>query len=148
MLRTYARIVAVALFAAALTGWLVPRWRADEVVFHAGLALLYIFVGFWPSLSAGTVRQMVGGLGVLLVVVKAIMILGPLMWGSHLMHGATEITCLVVGIISIVASRYLPDEIRSDRAEEHPEEALEVRHGAPSAAEDQDHDPGDDRQQE
>jgi hypothetical protein len=76
MLRTYARIAAVALLAVALTGWLVPGWRAGAVLFHAGLALLYIFVGFWPSLSAGIVRQMVGGLGVLLVVVKAIVILG------------------------------------------------------------------------
>ena len=117
MLRTYARIAAAALLAAAVTGGLVPSWRAGVVLFHAGLALLYIFVGFWPSLSAGIVRQMVGGLGVLLVVVKAIVILGPLMWGSHLMDGPIEITCLVVGLSSILASRYLPNEIRRDRTE-------------------------------
>ncbi len=110
MIQTYARIAAVALLAAVLTGWLVPGWWAGAVLFHAGLALLYIFVGFWPSLSAGIVRQMVGGLGVLLVVVKAIVILGPLMWGSHLMHGPIEITCLVVGISSILAAAFLLDD--------------------------------------
>ncbi len=68
------------------------------------------------------------------------------MWGSHLMHGPIEITCLVVGITSILAYRYLPDEIREeDRSKEPYEEALLARRGGTSAMEDQDQDHNYDR---
>jgi hypothetical protein len=50
-------------------------------VFHAGVGLLFLYVGF-SQLEAVTVRQMVGGLGVLLVVVKVITIVTPLTWGG------------------------------------------------------------------
>ncbi len=53
---------------------------------------------------------MVGGLGVLLVVVKAITIATPLTWGGPAKHGPIEITCLVLGITSILAATYLKDD--------------------------------------
>jgi len=52
---------------------------------------------------------MVGGLGVLLVVVKAIIIATPLTWGGPVKHDPIEITCLVLGITSILAAGYLTD---------------------------------------
>jgi hypothetical protein len=70
------------------------------------------------------------------------------MWGSHLMYGPIEITCLVVGLSSILASRYLPDEIRRDRTELRNEEAPEVERRGDSSAEGQDQQPDYDSQQE
>jgi hypothetical protein len=52
-------------------------------------------------------RQMVGGLGVLLLVVKVVTILVPLLWQEPLHWGPIEVTCLLVGITSILAARYL-----------------------------------------
>ncbi len=114
MIRTYARIAAVALLALALTGLVVLGWETGAVFYHAGLALLFAFAGFYPS-NGRMVRMMVGGLGVLLVAVKAITILMPLTWGRHALRGPIEITCLVVGIASILAAQYLPsDRSRSE----------------------------------
>ena len=72
------------------------------------LGLLYAWVGFLhPS---GEIRGLVGGLGVLLVVIKSVVILAPLLWGESPLHGPIEVTCLVVGLLSIVAARYLRDD--------------------------------------
>jgi hypothetical protein len=83
MVRTYARIAGVVLLALAVVGF--------------------------SRQEAASVRQMVGGLGVLLVVVKVITIVTPLTWGGPPKHGPIEITCLVLGITSILAARYLKD---------------------------------------
>ncbi len=84
------------------------------VFYHVGVGLLFLYVGFWVR-DPQTVRQMVLGLGVLLVVVKTITILVPLGWGGPPEHGSVEISCLVVGVLSILAARYLPDHRRSGR---------------------------------
>ncbi len=148
MIGTYARIAAVALLAYAVVGLVVLGWGLAPIFYHAGVGLLFAFVGFWHSVNDETTRWMVGGLGVILVAVKVPMIVAPLLlWGGHLQHGPVEITCLVVGIASILAARYLPDGIRG-RAEEPHEETLLVRRGDASAAGDRDQDPNDERQQE
>jgi hypothetical protein len=54
---------------------------------------------------------MVGGLGVLVLVVKVLTILTPLLWGEALLFGSVEVTCLVIGISSVLAARYLLDEM-------------------------------------
>ncbi len=95
--------------AAALTGWVVLGWATGVVLYHAGLALLFAFAGFYPR-DGRTVRMMVGGLGVLLLAGKTLMIFAPLSWGGHLGHGPIEITCLVVGISSILAAAFLLDD--------------------------------------
>ncbi len=110
----YARIAAVVLLGAAVAGLLAFGWKEGALFFHIGVGLLYFYVGFWLG-DAQSVRLMVGGLGVLLVMVKIITILLPLGWGGPPEHGAVEITCLVVGISSILAARYLPDHRRSGR---------------------------------
>ena len=104
----YARIAGVVLLGVAVTALLVLGWEETSIFFHAGVGALYLYVGFWLS-DTKSVRQMVGGLGVLLVVVKTITILSPLGWGGPPEHGSVEITCLVVVISSILAARYLPD---------------------------------------
>jgi uncharacterized membrane protein YjjP (DUF1212 family) len=107
---TYARIAGVVLLGVAAAGLLIPGWEAVAIVFHAGVALFYLYVGFSRQ-EAITVRQMVGGLGVLLVVAKTITILSPLGWGGPPQHGPVEVTCLVLGVTSILAARYLPDRL-------------------------------------
>ena len=108
-IRTYARIAAIVLLAVAVFGFWTWEWRVVSTFYHVGVGLLFLYVGFLIK-DATIVHQMVGGLGVLLLAVKAITILTPLTWGGHALHGPIEITCLVVGASSILAAIYLPDE--------------------------------------
>ncbi len=110
---TYARIAGVVLLGVAVTGLLVFRWEAASIFYHAAVGLLFLYVGFWLR-DTVSIRRMVGGLGALLVVAKTITIVTPLMWGGPPQHGSVEVTCLVVGVLSILAARYLPDR-RSGR---------------------------------
>ncbi len=110
-IRTYARIAAVVLLALAVFGFWAWEWRVVPAFYHAGVGLLFLYVGFLLK-DTTTARQMVGGLGALLLAVKAITILTPLTWGGHALHGPIEITCLVVGVSSILAARYLPEDRR------------------------------------
>ncbi len=109
MIRTYARIVAVVLIALAFLGLAVLGWSMGDIIYHGGLGLLFAIAGFWQR-DATTVRMMVGGLGGLGITIKAVELLGtwvlpavPLYLGPH------EITCITVGIASLLAARYLPD---------------------------------------
>ncbi|MDP8946500.1 MAG: hypothetical protein M3N09_00135 [Actinomycetota bacterium] len=108
MIRTYARLAGVVLLALAVVGFSSLGWRVTASFYHAGVGLLFLYVGFWLR-DPTIVRQMVGGLGVLLVLVKAITTATPLTWGGAAKHGPIEITCLVLGITSILAARYLKD---------------------------------------
>ncbi len=107
MVRTYARVAGLVLLTLAVVGLSFWGWRMTASFFHAGVGLLFLYVGF-ARLDTTSVRQMVGGLGVLLVLVKAVTIVTPLTWGGPAKHGPIEVTCLVVGIASILAARYLP----------------------------------------
>ena len=108
-IRTYARIASAFLLAVAVFGFLAWEWRVVSVFYHAGVSLLFLYVGLLLK-DAAAVRQMVGGLGVMLLAVKAITILTPLAWGGQALHGPIEITCLAVGVCSVLAARYSPDE--------------------------------------
>lgn len=107
-IRTYARIAAAFLLAVAVFGFSAWEWRVVSVFYHAAVGLLFLYVGLLLK-DAAAVRQMVGGLGVMLLVVKAITILTPLTWGGQALHGPVEITCLAVGVSSVLAARYSPD---------------------------------------
>jgi hypothetical protein len=113
--RNYARIAAIALVALGLFGFAdVIDWASPASFFHLMLGVLYGWVGFLhPS---GEVRALVGGLGVLLVVTKSVVILTPLLWGASPLHGPIEVTCLVVGLLSIVAAKYLRDDTPTNTA--------------------------------
>ncbi len=92
-------------------------WGFDPLsgLFHAGVGILFGYAGFFQR-DTTTIRQMVGGLGVLVIVVKALMVLALLAGYRHFEHGPIEISCLVAGITSILAARYLPgDRPRSER---------------------------------
>lgn len=112
-MRLYAMVAAVALLVTGVLGF-SRLWGFDPLssFYHMGVGFLFAYVGFWQGDTAA-VRQIVGGLGVLLLVVKPVTVLAALVWTGRLEHGPVEITCLVLGVGSILAARYLPDETRS-----------------------------------
>lgn len=110
MIRTYARIAAVVLLAVAAVGMIALGWSMGEVFYHLGVGLLFGYAGFWQR-DTTDVRFIVGGLGVLVITIKAVEALG--MWllpvvSPHL--SPHQITCMAVGITAILATRYLPDD--------------------------------------
>lgn len=107
-IKMYARIAAVFLLAMAAFGFFTWEWRVVSAFYHVGVGLLFLHAGFLLE-DAIVVRRMVGGLGVLLLAVKAITILTPLTWGGDALHGPIEVTCLLVGVSSVLAARYLRD---------------------------------------
>jgi hypothetical protein len=109
----YARLAGMALLVAAAAGLAIFGWEEAAIYYHAGLGLFFLFVGF-SGWETTTVRQVVGGLGVLLVVVKGLAILATWLLPIRYLHGPVEIACLIVGVASILAARYLPDR-RSPR---------------------------------
>ncbi len=101
------------LLVVAAAGLSLFGWDEASIYYHACLGLFFLFVGF-SKLGSATVRQIVGGLGVLLVVVKGVEVLASWLLPIRYLHGPIEIACLIVGVASILAARYLPDR-RSPR---------------------------------
>lgn len=60
--------------------------------YHVSVGALFAYAGFWQGDTA-IVRQIVGGMGVLLLVVKAVTILGTLLVWRVIEHGPVEVTC-------------------------------------------------------
>ncbi len=78
-------------------------------IFHLGVGSLFAYVGFFQQ-DISIVRTVVGGLGLLLLLVKGVVIVVPLLWGEPPLLAPIEITCLVVGLLSVLAARYLPSD--------------------------------------
>ncbi len=76
-------------------------------IFHLGVGGLFAYVGFLQK-DILVVRRVIGGLGLLLLLVKVVVIGAPLLWGEPPLLAPIEITCLVVGLLSVLAARYLP----------------------------------------
>ncbi len=109
MIRAYARVVGVVLVSLGLWHFLGGADAPGGTsVYHAGLGALFAYVGFFQR-DEITVRRVVGGLGLLILLVKVVIILAPLLWAEVLLWGPIEVTCLVVGVLSILAARFLPD---------------------------------------
>ncbi len=105
--RYYARVAAAVLVSVGLMGIMGSlSWQFPSSIYHVGIGLLFGYVGFFVR-DLEAVRQIVGGLGILVLVVKVATILAPLLWEEHLHWGPIEVSCLVVGIVSILAARYL-----------------------------------------
>ncbi len=113
----FARVAAVVLVLVGLAGLVgILGWALPASVYHLGVGLLFAYPGFRKE-DGDTACWMVGGLGVLLLVVKVPTILAPLLWGEALLLSSIEVSCLVVGILSVLAARYLPDETPGPRGE-------------------------------
>jgi hypothetical protein len=110
VIRVYAQIVGVLLLLAALIGGaniINTAWPTD--FFHAAVGAIFAYLGFLQR-DVEVVREAVGGMGLLLLLVKGVTIVAPfLLWGGTPLYGPIEITCLVAGGLSILAARYLPD---------------------------------------
>ena len=76
--------------------------------YHAALGIMFLYVGFLER-DRDSVRLEVGGLGVIVLVSKSLMILALLLAFGYLEHSPMAVTCFVVGISSLLAARYLPD---------------------------------------
>jgi hypothetical protein len=110
----YARIAGVALLAVAAATAVLFGWSAASVFYPAGLGLSFLYLGV-SGLETAIVRQIIGGLGVLLVVVTAVAIVASWMLPMRDLRGPIELTGLMVGVANILAARYLPDR-RSSRS--------------------------------
>ena len=109
MLRLYARIVGLILVSLGLAGLVgVVEVSAATSFYHAAVGALFAYLGFWQR-DVLVVRTVVGGMGVMLLLVKGITMSVPLLWGGAPLLGPMEVTCLVVGVLSILAARYLRD---------------------------------------
>ncbi len=110
MIRTYAKIVGVVLISLGLAGFTdVVGVAIPASFFHTAVGVLFAFAGFLQR-DVAVVRMVVGGMGVLLLVVKVVTMLSPSLLGEAPLSGPIEITCLVVGLLSVLAARYLRDD--------------------------------------
>lgn len=110
MLRTYASAAGIVLISLGLAGFLGAMGTdLPANFFHLGVGSMFAYLGFFQR-DTEVVRKMVGGLGVLLLVVKGFVIVAPLLWEEPPLLAPIEITCLVVGLLSTLAARYLHDK--------------------------------------
>ena len=108
MLRSYTRIVGLGLVLFGLAGLVdIVGLEPPANIFHLGVGGLFAYAGFMHK-DVSIVRTIVGGLGLLLLLVKGTVIVAPLLWGDAPLFAPVEITCLVVGILSVLAARFLP----------------------------------------
>ena len=115
MLRLYARIVGVLLILLGFAGF---AGLVDTVVstnlYHACVGAFFAYLGFWQR-DALVVRRVVGGLGLMLLLVKAATTMVPLLWGGGILLGPIEVTCFVVGVLSVIVARYAGDDASAER---------------------------------
>ncbi len=116
MVRTYARVVGVLLALFGLAGFarLLETAFASSF-YHASVGILFAYLGFWQR-DASVVRRVVGGMGLVLLIVKGMTIVVLLLWEGNLLLGPIEVTCLVVGVLSVLVARYAGDDGSRTRA--------------------------------
>ncbi len=73
---------------------------------HLGVGVFFAYFGFFTRDIAAT-RLFVGGMGVLLLISKAYLFIVRWLSGEPPFGGITHVVCLVIGITSILAARYL-----------------------------------------
>ena len=79
MLRLYARIVGVVLFSLGAAGLAeIVGVSVAASFYHAGVGILFVYLGFWQR-DASVVRSTIGGMGVILLLVKGVTMSVPLL---------------------------------------------------------------------
>ena len=115
MLRAYARIVGVLLILLGLAGFTgFVGTVVSTNLYHACVGAFFAYLGFWQQ-DALIVRRVVGGLGLMLLLVKAATTVVPLLWGGGILLGPIEVTCFVVGVLSVTVARYARDGVPAER---------------------------------
>lgn len=116
-MRTYARVVGSVLVLVGLVGLtslagllFLPTLNLVESFFHVSLGLMFVYVGSLHR-DAEVIRFVVRGLGVLLIMGKAVVIgTGLLLGDRHNLFHPIEVVCVVVGIGSVLVAAFLePD---------------------------------------
>ena len=114
LLTTYARVVGVLLILLGLAGFVgLLETVVATNLYHASVGLFFVYLGFWQR-DPWVVRRVVGGMGLMLLLVKAVTTVTPLLWGGPLLLGPIEMTCFVVGVLSIAVARLAGDEEDAD----------------------------------
>ncbi len=107
LIRTYSLVVGMAFALLGLAGFTnLVGWDLPANIFHLFVGVTFVCLGFFLR-DAQTVRLAVGGIGALLVVGKAIILVAPLLVGRASFHRPIEATCLVIGLLSVLAAKYL-----------------------------------------
>jgi len=105
--RYYALAVAVALISLGLGGVLRWEWRID--LYYVVLGFFFAYPGLFVRDREG-VRQMVEGLGVLLVLVVVSVVVVLLLMSKGAYWGPIEmVPFVVVGVVSVLAAKILRD---------------------------------------
>ena len=108
LIRAYSRVVGVAFALLGLAGLVnLVQWAPPVNIAHLFIGITFAWCGFLVR-DTETVRMAVGGIGALLVLSKAL-IMAPLLLGRAYFHLPIEVTCLVIGLLSVLAARYLRD---------------------------------------
>ncbi len=108
-MRIYSGVAGLILVVLSLLGFSgVLGWDPLATSFHLSVGLLYVCTTLLIK-DALSVRRIIGGLGVLLVVTKVVTIASSALLGGEPLLGPVEMTCLVLGLTSILAARFLPD---------------------------------------
>ncbi|MDP9475736.1 MAG: hypothetical protein M3R38_08610, partial [Actinomycetota bacterium] len=82
--------------------------------YHACVGAFFAYLGFWQR-DTVIVRRVVGGLGLMLLLVKAATTMVPLLWGGGILLGPIEMTCFVLGVLSVIFARYAADDAPAER---------------------------------
>jgi hypothetical protein len=108
VIRLYASMVGLVLILLGSAGLAdIVGWNLPVNIFHLGVGGIFAYVALFQK-DIMVVRTVIGGLGLLLLLVKGVVILAPLLWGESPLLAPVEITCLVVGLLSVLSARYLP----------------------------------------
>ncbi len=103
VVRLYARVAGVVLIGVGLLGAAnVIGFRSPMNLAHLLAGLMFAYLGFLQR-DDTTVRFMVAGMGALLLVGKMVLILSSLLGGEHPLEGPIETTCLMIGLLSLLA---------------------------------------------
>ncbi len=109
LIRTYPLLIGIAFVLLGLAGFTnLVGWDLPANLFHLFVGVTFVCLGFFLR-DAEIVRLAVGGIGALLVAGKAIILGVPLLLGRTSFHPPIEVTCLVLGLLSVLAARYLRD---------------------------------------
>lgn len=115
MLRLYARIVGLVLVSLGMAGLMgIVEVSAASSFYHACVGAFFVYLGFWQR-DILVVRRVVGGLGLMLLLVKGATTVVPLLWGGGMLLGPIELTCLVVGVLSVIVARYAGSGTHAER---------------------------------
>lgn len=109
VLKLYVRITGMVLVILGLLGLgALLRLSTGTSLFQLVLGAFFAYLGFWQR-DQKVVRSVVGGMGVLLLGAGVILLASWFVSDDPAFLGPIQLTCLIVGSLSITASRWLGD---------------------------------------